>query len=144
MPRFWISHGCEYATVNAFINSQFTYTRLIWMFAGKSAITKNCKIHFRTPQINYNNYDKSYHDLSNFSIDVSIHQQYWSLSITYGYEFWVHVEILSKNPVPQNLRKGDIVSLPPAGSSSCGINSLAFRGSLIGIGFPVIQNKIII
>ena len=50
----------------------------------------------------------------------------------------------SKNPVPQNLRKGDIVSLPPAGSSSCRINSLAFRGSLIGIGFPVIQNKIII
>ena len=33
---------------NAFINSQFTYTPLIWMFAGKSSIAKICKIHFRT------------------------------------------------------------------------------------------------
>ena len=58
---------------NAFINSQFTYAPLIWMFAGKLSIAKICKIHFRTLQIVYNNYDKSYHDLLNFSNDVSIH-----------------------------------------------------------------------
>ena len=56
---------------NAFINSQFTYAPLIWMFAGKSSIAKICKIHFRTLQIVYNNYDKSYHDLLNFTNDVS-------------------------------------------------------------------------
>ena len=28
---------------NAFINSQFTYALLIWMFAGKSSIAKICK-----------------------------------------------------------------------------------------------------
>ena len=48
---------------NAFINSQFTYAPLIWMFAGKSSFAKICKIHFRTLQVVYNNYDKSYHDL---------------------------------------------------------------------------------
>ena len=31
---------------NAFINSQFTYAPLIWMFAGKSSIAKICKIRF--------------------------------------------------------------------------------------------------
>ena len=61
---------------NAFINSQFTYAPLIWMFAGKSSIAKICKIHFRTLQIVYNNYDKSYHDLLKFSNDVSIHQRH--------------------------------------------------------------------
>ena len=39
---------------NAFINSQFTYAPLIWMFAGKSSIAKICKIHLRTRQIVYN------------------------------------------------------------------------------------------
>ena len=60
---------------NAFNNSQFTYVPLIWIFAGKSSIAKMCKIHFWTLQIVYNNYDQSYHDLLNFSNDVSIHQK---------------------------------------------------------------------
>ena len=30
---------------NVFINSQFTYAPLIWMFASKSSIAKICKIH---------------------------------------------------------------------------------------------------
>ena len=64
---------------NAFINSQFTYAPLIWMFAGKSSIAKICKIHFRTLQIVYNNYDKSYQDLLNFSNDISIHQKHLRL-----------------------------------------------------------------
>ena len=34
------------------------------------------------------------------------------------------------NPLQYNLRKGDIVYLPPARSSCYGINTLAFRGSL--------------
>ena len=60
---------------NAFINSHFTYAPLIWMFNGKSSIVKTCKIHFLTFQIVYDNYDKSYHDLLNFSNDVSIQQK---------------------------------------------------------------------
>ena len=49
---------------NAFINSQFTYAPLVWMFAGKSSIAKISKIHFRTLQIVYNNYDKSFREHS--------------------------------------------------------------------------------
>ena len=33
---------------NTFINSQFNYAPLIWMFAGKSSIAKICNIHFRS------------------------------------------------------------------------------------------------
>ena len=46
------------------------------MFAGKSSIANICKIHFQTLQVSYNNYDKSHHDLLNFSNDVSIHQRH--------------------------------------------------------------------
>ena len=67
---------------NAFINSQSTYAPLIWMFAGKSSIAKICKIHFRTLQIVYNNFDKSYQVLLNFSNDISIHQKHLQLLAT--------------------------------------------------------------
>ena len=48
----------EYLTVqkatilaNVFIDSQFNYAPLIWMFAGKTLINKICKIHHRTLQV---------------------------------------------------------------------------------------------
>ena len=44
---------------NAFINSQFNYGPLIWIFANKSSIDKTLKIHERTLQIVYDVYDES-------------------------------------------------------------------------------------
>ena len=44
--------------------------------------------------------------------------------------------IFQKNPVQYNLRKGDIVYLPPARSSCYGIDSLAFLGSLLWNSLP--------
>ena len=45
-------------------------------------------------------------------------------------------EFFNQNPVQYNLRKGDIVYLPPARSSCHGINSLAFCGSLLWNSVP--------
>ena len=36
---------------NAFIDSQFNYAPLIWMFAGKTLVYQICKIHYRTLQV---------------------------------------------------------------------------------------------
>ena len=107
------------------------------MFAGKPSIAKICKIHFQTLQIVYNNYDKSYHDLLNFSNDVSIHQKHLRFLATEVYKSLMNInpefmwEFFNKNPVEYNLREGDIVYLPPARFSCYGINTLAFRGSLL-------------
>ena len=112
------------------------------MFAGKSSIAKICKIHFRTLQIVYNNYDKSYQDLLNFSNDISIHQKHLRLLAIEVYKSLMNInpefmwEFFNKNPVQYNLRKRNIVYLPPARSSSYGINSLAFRRSLLWNSLP--------
>ena len=46
---------------NAFIDSQFNYAPLIWMFAGKALINKICKTHQRTLQVVYNKlYEKNF------------------------------------------------------------------------------------
>ena len=60
----------------AFINSQFYYAPLIWMFAGKTLISKVQKIHFRTLQVVYNTYEKSYNELLILNRDISIHQKH--------------------------------------------------------------------
>ena len=112
------------------------------MFAGKPSIAKICKIHFQTLQIVYNNYDKSYHDLLNFSNDVSIHQKHLRFLATEVYKSLMNInpefmwEFFNKNPVEYNLREGDIVYLPPARFSCYGINTLAFRGSLLWNSLP--------
>ena len=60
---------------NAFIDSQFNYAPLIWMFAGKTLINKICKIHHRTLRVVYNEYNKSYGELLQLNNNVSIHQR---------------------------------------------------------------------
>ena len=96
---------------NAFINSQFIYVPLIWMFAGKLSIAKIYKIHFRTLQIVYNNYDKSYHDLLNFSNDVSIQQRHLRFLAIEVYKSLTNInpefmwEFFNKKTVKYNLRK---------------------------------------
>ena len=121
---------------NAFFNSQFTSATLIWMFTGKSSIARICKIHFRALKVVYSNYDKSYHDLLNFSNDVSTNQRHLRFLAIEVYKSLMNIfpefmwEFFSKNQVQYNLRKEDIVYLPPVRSSCYRINSLAFHGNL--------------
>ena len=127
---------------NAFINSQFNYAPLIWMFANKCSIDKILKIHKRTLQIVYGVYDESYENLLNRSDDISIHQKhlrylaievYKSLAKLNPGFMWNFFE---RNHAPYNLRRGDLLLLPPAKSIRYGVNSLAFRGSLLWNNLP--------
>ena len=54
---------------SAFINSQFNYAPLIWMFENKSSIDKILKIHKRALEIVYDVHDESYENLLNRSDD---------------------------------------------------------------------------
>ena len=61
---------------NSFINSQFNYASLMWMFANKYSIERILKIHKRTLQIVSYVYDKSYENLWSRSDDIPIHQKH--------------------------------------------------------------------
>ena len=61
---------------NVFINSQFNYAPLMWMFANKCSVDRILKIHKRTLQIVYDVYDKSYENLLNRSDDIPRHQRH--------------------------------------------------------------------
>ena len=70
----------------AFINSQFYYVPLIWMFTGKALIPKVQKIRFRTLQVVYNTYEKSYNELLILNRNISIHQKHLHLLATEVYK----------------------------------------------------------
>ena len=60
-------------TANAFINIQFNYAPLIWIFASKITINKILTIHYRTLQVVYSEYHKSYEDLLQINKGISTH-----------------------------------------------------------------------
>ena len=115
---------------NVFINSQFSYASLIWMFANKCSIDKILKIQKRTLQIVHGVYDESYENLLNRSGDISLHQKHLAIQVYKSLAklnpgfMWNFFE---RNHTPYNLRRGDLLLLPPAKS---------FRGSLFWNNLP--------
>ena len=61
---------------NAFINSQFNYAPLVWVFAGKTSINEICKIYHRALQVIHNDYQKSYDELLDINNDVNIQRKH--------------------------------------------------------------------
>ena len=93
------------------------------MDANISSIDKILKIHKRALQIDYNVYDESYENLLNRSNDISIHQKhlrylafevYKSLTMLNPGFMW---NFFDRNHIPYNLRRGDLLLLPPAKST---------------------------
>ena len=122
---------------NVFINSQFNYTSLVWMFAGKISITKICKIHHRTRQVIHNDYQKSYDELLDINNDVNIHQKHLRILALEVFKIIMHVNqefmwsYFIENTIPCNLRNGSrLLLLSPAKSVKFGNNSLIFRENL--------------
>ena len=126
---------------NAFIDSQFNYAPLIWMFCRKGLYLKMQKIHHKTLKVIYQS-NKTYEELLELSETVSIHQRHLRFLVTEVYKstsylnpkfmcsFFTHKEI------PYNLRKGQLLSLPPARSTYYGPNLVHFRGSQIWNNLP--------
>ena len=122
---------------NTFINSQFYYAPLIWMFASKTAINKILKIHYRTLHIVYSKYHKSYEELPQINKDISIHQKHLRILALEVYKSIMHFNpefmwhCFNTNPIPYNLGKGSRLLIPPAKSVNFGTNLITFRGSLL-------------
>ena len=70
---------------NTFINSQFNYAPLIWMFSRKTLYHKIEKIHHRTLKVIYQS-EESYENLLLESSSVSVHQRHLRFLVTEIYE----------------------------------------------------------
>ena len=128
---------------NAFIDSQFNYAPLLWMFCRKTIYSKIEKIHHRTLKVIYQSND-TYENLLLQSNTVSVHQRHLRFLMIEIYK-----NILQLNPqfmwsffthkdIPYNLRKGPILGLPKTHSFYYGTNAIHFRGFLIWNNLPAV------
>ena len=70
---------------NAFIDSQFNYAPLIWMFFKKGLYLKIQRIHHKTLKVIYQP-NKTYEKLLELSEPVSIHQRHLRFLVTKVYK----------------------------------------------------------
>ena len=70
---------------NAFIDSQFNYAPLIWMFCRNGLYLKMQKSHHKTLKVIYQS-NKTYEELLELSETVSIHQRHLRFSVTKVYK----------------------------------------------------------
>ena len=121
---------------NAFIDSQFNYAPLIWMFCRKGLYLKMQKIHHKALQVIYQS-KKTYEELLEPSETVSTHQRHLRFLVNEVYKSTSYLNpeficcFFTHKESPYNLRKGQVLSLPPARSRYYGNNSVHFHESLI-------------
>ena len=107
------------------------------MFAGKTLIDKICKMHHRTLQVVYDDFNKSYHELLEQNKNLFIHRIHLRYLVIEMFKSIMHLNpqfmwsYFEQKPMPYNLRDGSKLVLPKIKSSGLGINSLQFRGSLL-------------
>ena len=127
---------------NAFINSQFNYCSLIWMFSGKRNLNKIHNIHKRTLRVVYKEYDKSYEELLRDHNTTSIHQNHVKFLATEIFKsinklnpefMWQYFSVSDTNYM---LRSGSRLNIPQANSTKYGINSLVFRSAFLWNALP--------
>jgi len=139
--RSYISEKKAKELCSAFINSQFNYSSLIWMFCRKTVYSKLENLHYKTLRVVYQSSD-SYEELLSNRNEISIHQRHLRFLLTEIYKainnqspdfmrsFFIEKEM------SYNLRKGKSLVLPKANSSYFGINSLRFRSAMLWNNIP--------
>ena len=119
----------------AFIDSQFNYVLFIWIIlCQKGLYVKIEKIHHKTLRIIHQS-NTSYCDLHwQYTSILQRHLQFllmeiYKSNVTTNRRFMWH--FFREKKVPYILRKGAVLFLPPARSTTHGVNSAHFRGILI-------------
>ena len=121
---------------NVFIDSQFNYAPLIWMFCRKGLYLKMQKIHHKTLKVIYQS-NKTYEELLELSETVSIHQRHLRFLVTEVYKSTSYLKtkfmcsFFTHEEISYYLNKDQVISLPPARSTYYRTNSVHFRVSLI-------------
>ena len=126
---------------NAFINRQFNYALLVWMFCRKKQYLKIQKIHHKVLKVAYNS-NKNHDELLRDNNEFSVHQRHLrglicevfkSLNNLNPELMWSY--FVFKN-ITYNTRNSPLLRLPSAKSTSCGINSVLFRACLLRNSLP--------
>ena len=125
---------------NAFINNQFSYASIIWMFCRKQDYLEVEKNHYKALKIVYNS-NECYEELL-INNELSIHQKQLRTLANEIYKSLTDVNsdfmknYFSIKEIPYSLRNGSALKIPSARSTYYGINSIHFGACLLWNKLP--------
>ena len=125
---------------NAFINNQFNYASIIWMFCRKQDYLEVEKIHYKALKIVYNS-NECYEELLIRNNEVSIHQKQLRTLATEIYKCLTDVNpdfmnYFSIKEIPCSIRNDSALKIPSASFTYYGTNSIHFRACLLWNKLP--------
>ena len=126
---------------NAFINNQFNYASIFWMFCRKQDYLIVEKIYYKALKIVYNS-NECYEELFIRNNEVSIHQKQLRTLPTEIYKSLTDVNpdfmknYFSIKEIPYSLRNGSALKIPSARSTYYGINSIHLCAYLLWNKLP--------
>ena len=132
---------------NAFINSQFNYASIIWMFCHKQDYLKIEKIQYKALKIVYNS-NESYEELLLRNNEVSIHQKQLRILATEVFKSSANINpdfmksYFTIKELPYCLRNGNFLKIPSTRSKRYGMNSILFRACLVWNKLLFLLNKV--
>ena len=127
---------------NAFINSQFGYASIIWMFCRKTDYLEMEKIQYKALKSVFN-INESFEDIILHSSEVSIHQKQFRQPTTEIYKSLTDLSPEFIKPsftvkeIPYNLRNGHILNLSSARTRYFGTNSNLLRACEVCNNLPL-------
>ena len=140
--RNYISPVKSRLLYNAYILSPFRYFPLIWTFTNKTKNICMQQIQKRALRIIQGNFNLTLEECLHDTGSISIHTQNLKYLMVEVYKCLHHVnpefmwELFIPKVIPYNLRKSNLLTLPKIKSSSYGIDSLLFRGSILWNTIP--------
>ena len=118
--------------MKAFIESQFGYCSLIWMFCGGNLNDQINHLHERPLKIVYNDYESSFQELLELDTSVSIHHKNIRLlsielfKVKNGLSNQVISELYDLRNIEYNLRSQTDFSLGAVNTTNYGLRSLRY------------------
>ena len=121
----------------AFIESQFKYSPLVWMFYGRQSNRKINKLHERALRVVYNDYESSFDDLLQKDNSFSIHHQNIQSLAIQIYKWFNGFQNDVENIFVKKERSPLELFVPSISTVSMGENSLRYFGSIIWNSLPL-------
>ena len=118
--------------MKAFIESQFGYCPLIWMFCGRNLNNRINHLHERSLRIVYNDYESSFQELLELDNSVSIHHRNIRLlsielfKVKNGLSNQIISELFDLRNIEYNLRLQTDFSLGAVNTTNYGLRSLRY------------------
>ena len=139
----YMDHAKLRILMKTFIESQFNYCPLVWMFHSRTVNNKINKLHERALRLVYKNVDSSFQELLNIDNSKTVHQKNLQRLAIEMYKVKNNIaplpmqELFIENSDHHSLRSKRFWNVPRVRTTAFGTETIRFRGPKIWENLPL-------